>query len=265
MILLWDREGRQVGRIDVPAHVTALAFRPDGRLVAADVNGTLTLWSGDQLVRTWQGHQGGITSLALAPSGGQAATGGTDASVVVWDLDSPEPGRTLPTGHSGPVNAVAFVGGSLASGGADGRVLRWDPASGDVVVVREGGSAVKSIAAVPRSSLLAVGDTGGEVALWGEDGKARTLVTGRGAVKSIAVSPDGTTVASAANDSLITVWRVADGANVATLTGHTGPVNAVVFDPAGDLASSGPDPRVIRWDLDPEEVMSRLCAAGACQ
>ncbi|MCS7475795.1 hypothetical protein ACFFQW_24665 [Umezawaea endophytica] len=265
MILLWDREGRQVGRIDVPAHVTALAFRPDGGLVATDVEGTLALWRGDRLVRTWQGHQGGITSLALSPSGGQAATGGTDASVVVWDLDSAEPGRTLPTGHSGPVNAVAFVGSALASGGADGRVLRWDPASGAVSVVREGGPAVKSIAAVPHSSLLAVGDTGGEVALWDEGGEERTLVTGRGEVESIAVSPDGTTVAAAANDSLITVWHVGDGTHVATLTGHTGPVNAVVFDPANDLASSGPDPRVIRWDLDPEEVMSRLCAAGPCR
>ncbi|WP_170166398.1 WD40 repeat domain-containing protein [Lentzea atacamensis] len=141
-----------------------------------------------------------------------------------------------------------------------GRFLRR---SGDQVqVIRDAGPAVKSIAAVPGSSLLAVGDAGGEVALWDANGKARTLVTGRGAIGAVAVSRDGTTVAAAANDSLITLWQVADGTQVATLTGHTGPVNAVLFDADGDLTSSGPDARVIRWELDPDQVISRLSAPG---
>ncbi|GGN18205.1 hypothetical protein GCM10011609_68990 [Lentzea pudingi] len=67
-------------------------------------------------------------------------------------------------------------------------------------------------------------------------------------------------MAAAANDSLITLWRVTDGEQVATLTGHTGPVKAVLFDAGGDLTSSGPDPRVIRWDLDPDQVIARLSA-----
>ncbi|NGY58855.1 hypothetical protein G7043_07920 [Lentzea sp. NEAU-D13] len=259
LILLWNREGEQIGRIDVPAHVTALAFRTATEIVAADVRGVLTSWRTDgQVVRTWQGHRGAIKSLVV--SGDRAVTGGVDAAVLVWDLNSAEPGRPLPSGHSGPVNTVAFLGDQVASGGADGRVLRW---SGDQVeVVRETGPAVKSIAAVPGSDLLVVGDAGGEVALWGRNGKARTLVTGRGAVGAVTASRDGTTVAAAANDSLITLWQVADGAQVATLTGHTGPVNAVLFDADGDLTSSGPDPRVIRWDLDPDEVIGRLCASG---
>ncbi|MFS8098098.1 hypothetical protein LFM09_13230 [Lentzea alba] len=273
MILLWDRSGRQIGRIDTPAHVTALAFRSQDSVVAADMRGVLTLWKTDgQAVRTWQVHRGPIKSLVVADD--RAVTGGEDGTVVVWDLGSDAPGRALPAGHSGPVNTVAFFddgadsGGrgadgsntvGVVSGGADGRVLRW---SGDqVVVLRESGPAVKSIAAVPGSDLLAVGDAGGEVALWGTNGKARTLVTGRGAVGAVAVSRDGTTVAAAANDSLITLWQVS-GTQVATLTGHTGPVNAVLFDADGDLTSSGPDPRVIRWDLDPDQVIGRLSAPG---
>jgi WD40 repeat protein len=259
MILLWDRSGRQIGRIETPAHITALAFRSADSVVAADTRGVLTLRKTDgQVVRTWQVHRGPIKSLAV--SGDRAVTGGEDAAVVAWDLNSDAPGRPLPTGHSGPVNTVAFAGDVVVSGGADGRVLRW---SGDqVAVVRETGPAVKSIVAVPNSDLLAVGDAGGEVALWGTNGKARTLVTGRGAIGAVAVSRDGAQVAAAANDSLITLWRVADGAQVATLTGHTGPVNAVLFDAGGDLTSSGPDPRVIRWELDPDQVIGRLCPAG---
>lgn len=259
MVLLWNREGRQIGRIDVPAHVTALAFRNDAEIVVADMRGVLSSWRTDgSLVRTWQSHRGAIKSLVV--SGDRAVTGGADAAVVVQDLNSAEPGHALPAGHSGPVNTVALLGDLVVSGGADGRVLRW---SGDhVEVVRETGPAVKSIAAVPRSDLLAVGDAGGEVSLWDRNGKARTLVTGRGAIGAVTASRDGTTVAAAANDSLITLWQVTDGAQVATLTGHTGPVNAVLFDAGGDLTSSGPDPRVIRWELDPDQVIARLCAPG---
>lgn len=259
MVLLWNGEGRQVGRIDVPAHVTALAFRTDTELVAADARGVLTSWHTDgRLLRTWQAHQGVIKSLVVA--GDRAVSGGVDGAVVVWDLNAQGPGTTLPTGHAGPVNTVALLGGTVVSGGADGRVLLWP---GDrAVVIREGGPAVKSIAAVPGSGLLVVGDTDGEVALYDRGGQARTLVTGRGAIGAVAASRDGGTVAAAANDSLIRLWRVADGAEVATLTGHTGPVTAVLFDAAGDLTSSGPDPRVIRWDLDPERVIARLCPAG---
>ncbi|MFD4643081.1 hypothetical protein ACFWN2_37625 [Lentzea sp. NPDC058436] len=257
MVLLWNHEGRQVGRIDVPAHVTALAFRNTGEIVVADVRGVLSSWRTDGLLlHTWQEHRGAIKGLVVA--GDRAVTGGADSAVVVQDLNSAEPGRPLPAGHAGPVNTVALLGDVVVSGGADGRVLRW---AGDrPEVLRETGPAVKSIAAVPGSGLLAVGDAGGEVALWGADGGTRTLVTGRGAVGAVAASRDGTTVAAAANDSLITLWRVSDGTQVATLTGHTGPVNAVLFDAGGDLTSSGPDPRVIRWDLDPDQVIGRLSA-----
>ncbi|HUQ57463.1 WD40 repeat domain-containing protein [Lentzea sp.] len=259
MVLLWDRQGRQAGRIDVPAHVTALAFRSATEVVVADMRGVLSSWRTDGTpLRTWQGHQGAIKGLVV--SGDRAVTGGADGAVVVWDLNSAGPGHPLPPGHSGPVNTVALLGDAVASGGADGRVLRW---SGDQVeVVRETGPAVKSIAAVPGSDLLVVGDAGGEVALWGRGGRARTLFTGRGAIGAVTASKDGTTVAAAANDSLITLWRVAEGTQVATLTGHTGPVNAVLFDDGGDLTSSGPDPRVIRWELDPDQVIARLCASG---
>ncbi|MGW6449326.1 nSTAND1 domain-containing NTPase [Lentzea sp. NPDC055074] len=259
MVLLWNREGRQIARIDVPAHVTALAFRNADEIVVADVRGVLSTWRTDgRPLHTWQDHRGAIRSLVV--SGDRAVTGGADAAVVVQDLNATEPGRALPTAHSGPVNTVALLNDLVVTGGADGRVLRW---SGDrVEVVRETGPAVKSIAAVPGSDLLVVGDAGGEVALWDHNGKARTLVTGRGAIGAVTASSDGTTVAAAANDSLITLWQVGDGTQVATLTGHTGPVNAVLFDADGDLTSSGPDPRVIRWDLDPDEVIARLCAPG---
>jgi WD40 repeat protein len=252
MILLWDAAGRQTGRIETPEAVTGLAFRPDGLLVSAFATGVVTLWKAGRPMRTWHG-EGEITSLAVSPSGASAVTGG--AALTVWHLDAEGPGRVLSGGHSGPVHAVAFQDeGVLAAGGADGTVLLWDVASGrSISVLRQDGPPVKSLA-FARNALV-VGDAGGEVAVW-EDGRKARSFTVRGAIRSVAVSGD--TIASADADSLITLWNLADGARVATLTGHTGPVNAVAFGPSNVLLSSGPDPRVVRWELDPEQVIAEV-------
>lgn len=60
---------------------------------------------------------------------------------------------------------------------------------------------------------------------------------------------------------MVTLWDMATGDHIATLSGHTGPVNIVVFGRAGSdlLVSTGADPRVVLWDLNPERVMQRIC------
>ena len=71
-----------------------------------------------------------------------------------------------------------------------------------------------------------------------------------GVVRSIAVSPDGSTIATAGADGVVTVWDVAVGVPFATLKGHTRAVLSVAFSPDGKtLASSGADRTVRLWDV----------------
>jgi WD40 repeat protein/tRNA A-37 threonylcarbamoyl transferase component Bud32 len=78
-------------------------------------------------------------------------------------------------------------------------------------------------------------------------------VTVRGyasSVLSIAVSPDGNTVASTNNDT-IQLWSLTTGQAISTLFGHQNRVNAIAINPNGKILASGSDDNTVKlWNLD---------------
>ena len=88
----WDvRSGGSLTRQKVDRlHFQAIAFTPDGRLLAAVRNDrTARFWD----TRTWKEHAafdwevGPLVSLAVSPDGMRAAAGSKRGKIVVWDLD----------------------------------------------------------------------------------------------------------------------------------------------------------------------------------
>ena len=72
-----------------------------------------------------------------------------------------------------------------------------------------------------------------------------------GSIWSIAISPDGSKIASASGDYTIKIWDIKTGQMLETLTGHLGEVRTVAFSPDGQmLASAGDDWEVKLWQLD---------------
>jgi hypothetical protein len=65
----------------------------------------------------------------------------------------------------------------------------------------------------------------------------------------LAVSPDGAVLASSSFDGTVRLWRLPDGAPLATLTGHAGTVTPLAVSPDGVLASGGADGTVRLWRL----------------
>ena len=76
-----------------------------------------------------------------------------------------------------------------------------------------------------------------------------------GPVHSMAVSSDGSRIASGGHDYKVRIWDAATGAMLADLTGHSGIVWSVQFSPDGRyLASSGRDGQVRVWDTSTGEL-----------
>jgi hypothetical protein len=65
----------------------------------------------------------------------------------------------------------------------------------------------------------------------------------------VALSADGTRLASGSGDRTVRLWDAATGAPLQTLEGHTGPVGLVAFSADGTrLASASDDGTVRLWD-----------------
>ena len=85
---------------------------------------------------TTPAHSGAVTSLAFSRDGKWLASGSSDNSAMLWEVESGRHARTL-RGHGQEVSAVAFSpdGKLVASAGEDGTIKIWEVGTGQEVVV----------------------------------------------------------------------------------------------------------------------------------
>jgi cytochrome c len=156
------------------------------------------------------GHGGPVRALAISVDGKTLLSGSFDTAAIRWSLATESAEQVLRF-HSDAVNAVAFVGdGRMATAGADGRVAIWTPGRPQPDRVFEGHS---------------------------------------GPVAGLAISPDGSKLASASWDHTVRILSLPDG-GTRVLQGHSQNVNGVAFAPDGkSLVSVGYDLTARIWRL----------------
>ncbi|THA33733.1 trypsin-like peptidase domain-containing protein [Streptomyces sp. A1547] len=80
-----------------------------------------------------------------------------------------------------------------------------------------------------------------------------------GEVAAVAFSPDGQTLATAGQDTMVRLWNLSTRKLRATLDGHTNQVTSVAFSPDGRTLATGSTDKTVRlWDMATEESRATL-------
>lgn len=193
-----------------------------------------------------------VKALAFSPDGRYLAAVGYAAEVVLWDVETGEPSKAL-TGHTAPVFSVEFSpnGELLATGSKDGTARLWTVATGkEMATLRPSEETnVCSLAFSPTGKTLATMSRSWRRTLWdwvplldrvvttSEDitaidlwdtatGTRRATSAIEGTLgHSVAISPDGKTLAAAFGDGTVRLFdmpqpRRLSGAIGAVSRGH---------------------------------------------
>jgi WD40 repeat protein len=249
--------------------VKALAFSPDGRVLAAVTGaGQLTVW--DVAARSLR-HElpfgGGYSvGIAFSADGRRLAAAGT-SGVDLWNVAT---GASLGgLAQTAWANAVDFSpDGALVAIAAGGipRAELWHVADHAIVATLESGpdaaGDVISVAISPDGRMLALGSYGNVVRVW--DLRTRKLLReldhGGGGAVTLEFSRDSRILAISGFEPVATLWDVATGTQIGqSLT--AGSRTAMI-----DLSSDGrrllmtlANGRGAVWDVDPRSWARRAC------
>lgn len=280
---MWDIEnGAVLHRLaDHGSIVTSVAYHPDGRTILSgsstmgldsDLPGEMILWDAatGQALRRYEGHTNTIASIAFSPDGQFALSGSWDGTMILWDLNAPDPIVRQYAGHTDQVWSVAFSpdGRYAASGSIDQSIVLWDLNGEEPLVARLElhEESVLSIAYSPDGRLLLSGSEDGSVILWDVTNRTalRRFHSGAGHVGSVAFNRDGTQALFGLSDNSILRWDIATWSQIGVpLLGHQSGfgsgVNSVAFSRDLRFAlSGGNDSTVILWDLSNNSAVRRF-------
>jgi WD40 repeat protein len=239
---VWSHpEGELVQSVMRPGEFfNAAIFTQDGKhLITDDTTFTnnVALWelaTGEPI--RWFGEQGGpVRKLVLLPDN-RLATGGDDAQVRIWNVETGVREQTL-EGLTLIINGLAQGPSpdTLIAASLDGQVLGWNLTTGAVIHSLQTDSVV-GLATAPGLALVLIATAQNEIQLWdpGDGSIVRTL---RGhstsATSSVAFSPDQRFVLSGGNEKSTRLWDRVTGELIRTFDGQAAGTATAAFSPDG--------------------------------
>ncbi|MFC6657788.1 c-type cytochrome [Roseibium salinum] len=240
------------------AAVNVVKFIDARRAVSAGDDNSLILWdleSGSS--KRLEGHTAKVVGLAVSPDRSVIASASWDARVGLWPAGGGDP--VFLGGHTAGVNAVAFSrdGGRLFSASVDGSIKLWDLSKrSEQRVIDRNGFGINVMA------IGGEGDTDTWLAYGSQDGVTRIVDIGSGdrlhdfaferrPILALAVSPDGSRLATGDGHGFITVvktgsWEIETDFRAAL----KGPIWALAFSRDGTVLHAGGIENIVySWPL----------------
>ena len=246
-------------RIGPLSPVTAVAFSPDGKLLASGSYGRVSIWDLTTVrpVKALTNVLGAVNDLKFSPDGTLLAVAGGQPSaqgdlrlfeVAGWKL------KTVLRGHEDVVSCVAFRldGKKLVSASFDKTIRIWDLATmKNEAILEPHSDFVYAVAYSPDGKWLASASKDRTVKLIdAETRQGKLTFTGMSLdVLAVAFNGDGTKVVSSGYESGIYWWNTKTAERDKLIGGHRVAVHELAVSKDGKtIASAGGDANVILWD-----------------